>query len=463
MGGGPPTSVWRQEVIRDGAWSPDGTSMVVGAGSDQVKLYELPTVGEEPRLLAEKEVYFFFQPHFLPAPRDRHLLYTAGPSAVDSRIILRNLDSNKETDLGPGVAPVYSPSGHILSQRSPIDSTIWALPFSLEDLEVKGKAFPVAESAQNASVTSDGTLVYFERSRTGLERLVWRDRRGVKVGEIGQPQNDIIVPSLSPDGRYVGVDGSQEGMGRDIWLHEVDRPVKNRLTFHAEWDSRSIWSPDGKEVAFASPRNGAWNIFVKPIDGSAEPAEVLAAPHDGLPDAWSPDGSHLLFHSGRFDLHSVERRTDGTWTVPVPYADNDRFSAEAAQFSPDGRFVAYCSNESGRHEVYVGPFPKGPGKRQVSLDGGTQPRWSRDGNELFYVNKDTLYTVAVSTRPTFKMGETTELFTSPDLDWEWRHPIYDVSLDGQRFVTVETIGQAPPDRIRIVQNWYEEFRDRERD
>ena len=99
----------------------------------------------------------------------------------------------------------------------------------------------------------------------------------------------------------------------------------------------------------------------------------------------------------------------------------------------------------------------------MSLDGGTQPRWSRDGNELFYVKKDTLYTVAVSTRPTFTMGETTELFTSRDLDWVWQHPIYDVSLDGRRFVTVETIGQAPPDRIRIVHNWYEEFRDRERD
>ena len=259
----------------------------------------------------------------------------------------------------------------------------------------------------------------------------------------------------------MGVDGSEEGTGRDIWLHDVERPIKIRLTFDPELDSRSIWSPDSKEVAFASARNGSWDLFVKPIDGSAEATAVLATPRRlEFPDAWSPDGRHLLFHGDDLNLHSVKRRTDGTWTEPVAYTDSS-FSETAAQFSPDGSFVAYCSNESGRHEVYVGPFPKGPGKRQVSLDGGTQPRWSRDGKELFYVKKDTLYTVAISTRPTFTMGETTELFTSRDLDWVWQHPIYDVSLDGRRFVTVETIGQAPPDRIRIVQNWYEEFRERE--
>ena len=459
--GGPPTTVWRQDAVREGAWSPDGASMVVTAGLNGAKLYELPAVGGDPRQLAEKEGLFFHS-HFLPAPRNRYLLYVAGLSLSDNRIILRNLDNNEETDLGAGVAPVYSSSGHILSQRSPIDSTIWALPFSLEDLEVQGEPFPVAEGAQNASVASDGTLVYFERARTGLQRLVWRDRWGAKVGEIGQTQEEIIVPSLSPDGRYVGVEGLEEGAGRDVWLHDVERPIKIRLTFDPVWDSRSIWSPDSKEVAFASARNGSWDLFIKPIDGSAEATAVLATPSRlEFPDAWSSDGRHLLFH-GDANLHSVERRTDGTWTEPVAYTDGS-FAKIAAQFSPDGSFVAYCSNESGRHEVYVGPFPKGPGKRQVSLDGETQPRWSRDGNELFYVKKDTLYTVAVSTRPTFTMGETTELFTSRDLDWVWQHPIYDVSLDGRRFVTVETIGQAPPGRIRIVHNWYEEFRDRERD
>jgi len=110
-----------------------------------------------------------------------------------------------------------------------------------------------------------------------------------------------------------------------------------------------------------------------------------------------------------------------------------------------------------------GRFPEGPGKWLASQDGGTQPRWSRDGKELFYVKKDTLYMVAVSTEPTFTMGTTTELFTSPDLEWAWRLPTYDVSLDGQRFVTVEDIGEAPPARIRIVQNWFEEFRNQERE
>ena len=307
-------------------------------------------------------------------------------------------------------------------------------------------------------MTADGTLVYYEPSRAGLQRLVWRDRQGRKVGEIGQPQKKIFLPSLSPDGRYVGVEGVEESTGEDVWLHQVERPIKTRLTFDPARESRSIWSPDSREVAFWSDRNGPADLFVKAIDGSSEAVEVLATPPQGnYPEAWSPDGRHLLLQT--VGLHSLERRPDGTWAEPVPYTDGDSPEA-AAQFSPDGRFVAYWSNESGTDEVYVRPFPRGPGKWLASQDGGSQPRWSRDGKELFYVKKDTLYTVAVSTQPTFTMGETTELFTSPDLEWAWRLPTYDVSLDGQRFVTVESIGEAPPARIRIVNDWFEEFRDR---
>ena len=423
-------------------------------GALEAKLYQVPASGGEPKLLAEKDGVGLFSPHFLPPPRESYLLYGAFSPSV-RRIILRNLDNGEETDLTAGDVPVYSPSGHILYQLGIEDETIWALPFSLEDLEPKGEPFPVAEGTKFASVAADGTLVYYEPSRAGLQRLVWRDRQGRKVGEIGQPQKEIFLPSLSPDGRYVGVEGVEESTGKDVWLHEVERPIKTRLTYDAATDSRSIWSPDSKEVVFWSDRNGGVDLFVKAIDGSSEAVEVLATPPHAYPVAWSPDGRHLLFNFTA-GLHSLERRPDGRWAEPVPYTD----SGYAAQFSPDGRVVAYCSIESGRDEVYVRPFPRGPGKWMVSQDGGEQPRWSRDGKELFYVKKDTLYIVAVFTQPNFTMGAATELFTSPDLEWPFRIPIYDVSLDGQRFVTVETIGEAPPARIRIVHNWFEEFRDR---
>ena len=462
IGGGQPIVVCKLDNIAAEAWSPDGASMVVGAGPAlETKLYQVPAGGGEPKLLAEKDGAGLFFPNFLPPARESYLLYMAYSFGRAGRIILRNLDNGEETDLTAGGMPVYSPSGHILYQLGIEDQTIWALPFSLADLEPKGEPFPVAEGANSASVTTDGTLVYYEPSRAGLQRLVWRDRQGRKVGEIGQPQREIFLPSLSPDGRYVGVEGVEEGTGEDVWLHEVERPIKTRLTFDPARESRSIWSPDSREVVFWSERNGPADLFVKAIDGSSEAVEVLVISPRDFPEAWSPDGRHLLLETVR-GLHSLERRQDGTWSEPVPYTDGDSPEA-ASQFSPDGRFVTYWSNESGTDEVYVRPFPRGPGKWLASQDGGTQPRWSRDGKELFYVKKDTLYMVAVSTEPTFTMGTTTELFTSPDLEWAWRLPTYDVSLDGQRFVTVEDIGEAPPARIRIVQNWFEEFRNQERE
>ena len=460
IGGGQPTTVCKLDRIQEGAWSPDGASMVVRAdGALKAKLYQVPAGGGDPKLLAEKDGVGLFSPNFLPPPRESYLLYMAHSFRGAGRIILRNLDNGEETDLTAGGSPVYSPSGHILYALGIEDQTIWALPFSLADLEPKGEPFPVAEGAHSASVSADGTLVYYEPSRAGLQRLVWRDRQGRKVGEIGQPQKEIFLPSLSPDGRYVGVEGVEESTGEDVWLHEVERPIKTRLTFDPARESRSIWSPDSREVVFWSDRNGPADLFVKAIDGSSEAVEVLVISPRDFPEAWSPDGRHLLLETVR-GLHSLERRPDRTWAEPVPYTDGDSAEA-AAQFSPNGRFVTYCSDESGRDEVFVRPFPSGPGKWLASQDGGTQARWSRDGKELFYVKKDTLYVVAVSTQPTFTMGAATELFTSTDLEWPWRLPTYDVSLDGQRFVTVEDIGEAPPPRIRIVHNWFEEFRDRQ--
>ncbi len=461
IAGGSPITVCRLDGLRKGTWGPGGASITVQAGGQTgalnlAKLYEVAAGGGEPKLLAGGDGKGFTDPHFLPS--SRYLLYTAVNPRYDPRIMLRNLDNGQETELTAGVYPVYSPSGHILYQSGWTREAIWALPFSLRDLEPMGEPFLVAEGARFPSPAFDGTLVYLEPSRAGSQRLVWRDRQGRKVGEIGQPQKEIFLPSLSPDGRYVGVEGVEERTGADVWLQEVERPIKTRLTFDAAWDSRSIWSPDSQRVAFCSNRNGGIDLFIKPIDGSEEAEAVLTSPSLEFPEAWSPGGEHLLLAYPPGTILSLARQRDGTWAEPVPYSESG-FVEDAAQFSPGGRFVAYCSNESGRGEVYVRPFPPGRGKWKVSQDGGEQPRWSRDGQELFYVKKDTLYVVLVSTEPAFTQGASTKLFTSPDLEWPFPSPTYDVSLDGQRFVTVETIGEAPPARIRIVQNWFEEFRD----
>ena len=185
-----------------------------------------------------------------------------------------------------------------------------------------------------------------------------------------------------------------------------------------------------------------------------------------LPNDWSPDGKYLLYGvndlENGWDLWYLNRKEDGSGFDSAPFLQTS-FNEHSAKFSAQGRFVTYVSDQSGQDQVYVRPFPEGEGQWQVSTQGGVQPRWSRDGKELFYVEGDTLMAVEVSTRPSFTTGATTHLFQNPNLRATERR--YDVSPDGQRFVLVETIEseKAKAPSIHVVENWYAEFRDREQD
>ena len=459
--GGVATTICEVATARwfSGAWSPGGDSIVFSDRSEGAwRLYKVPARGGTPELLFEvpeaRAEEYHVDPHFLASPGNDILLYSANKSADDGRIVVRNQRTGRELDVGAGFPEAYSPSGHILYRVEWEDNTIWALPFSIERMAVAGEPFPVTQGARHASVANDGTLVYFDDVKGGLQQLVWRDRTGRKVGEIGQPQATIFLPSLSPDGRYVGVEGVETNTGEDIWLHDVERPIKTRFTFDKARESRCMWSPDGRQIAFWSSRAGDNDIYIKPTDGSAE-ARLL---HErALVERWSPDGKFLLMQKSG-DIWTV--RPDGNDAAePQPFLDSE-FVENAPTFSPDGRFVTYSSNESGSFEVYVRPFPEGAGKWQVSQSGGSQSRWSRDGKEIFYVKDDTLYSAAVSMEPNFSVGEVTELFSDPGLGWEFHHPTYDVSHDGRRFITIETLGDDRKPRIRVVQNWFEEFRGR---
>ena len=296
---------------------------------------------------------------------------------------------------------------------------------------------------------------------------MWRDREGKKLDVIGQPQDLILFPALSPDGRQVAVRGTEDN-NVDVWVHEVGRSLKRRLTFDAAIDSRPIWSPSGKEITFRSARGEGYdNIYIRPADGTGEPALLVGTALDKRPNDWSPDGKYLLYsvngEETGWDLWYLRRKKDGSGFEPVPFLQTS-FSERAAKFSPDGRFVAYVSDESGRNEVYVRPFPGGDGKWQLSGNGGAQPRWSKDGKELFYVERDTLMAVAVATTLSFTSGAATRLFQDAYL-LGLDASRYDVSGDGRRFVLPEPVAGAEekPPSIHIVQNWYEELRDREQE
>jgi serine/threonine protein kinase/WD40 repeat protein len=447
-------SGFRDQSVQFGVWSLFETAGVY-------QLYGVAAQGGTPQALLTQQApegrRVILQPHFLQSPDERRLLlYVAATNTAKGSIVLWNLDNGEERDLGAGFFPVYSPSGHILYQPTFDGDSIWAVPFSIDKLRVAGEPFLVGQPARFPTVSSGGTLAYFENSWEGQQQLVWRDRNGRKVGDIGLPQRRISLPSLSPDGRLVGVEGTEDVTGVDVWLHDVDRQVKTRLTLDPARDSRCVWSPDGRKIVFWSSRNGGIDMFIKNADGSGEEQSLLASPLEEWPGTWSPDGKCLLF-AQQGELQCLELDRDGNQVGRSVYLRTP-FMLQGTQFSPNGQFVAYCSEESGERQVYVRSFQDGRAKWQISLGGGQQPRWSRDGKEIFYVQRQTLFSVRVKSESTFSVGQPAELFSDPGLEWPFPQPTFDVSLDGQKFVTIETIGKISRPRIRVALNWFEGFR-----
>ena len=473
--GGPASTLCSlpQSRYYGGSWSPDG-DVIAFSSAFPPQIYEVVAQGGDPRLLFEREQsekgLFNLRPRFLPAKASaRGIVFGLG-SLTDREIVVKNLETGEFSILAKGSHPVFSPTGHILYQRDVRRGGLWALSFSVETLKPAGEPFPIADNAGRPSVAMDGALVSVDAFGSGHQQLVRLDRTGRKLGTIGQPQQGILYPALSPDGRRVLVSAYEEGTNQDIWVHEVGRALKTRLTFDPGTDNFPKWSPSGEEVVFSSNRAGNFDIFSRAADGSSEPVSLVSGPRPEFPSAWSPDMKYFLYVAGSpetgTDIWYLERKEQGGGFDSRPFLQT-AFRETNSRLSPDGRFVAYLSDESGRSEIYVRPFPQGGGKWQVSANGGDLQRWSRDGRELFYVEGETLMSVAVSTTEGFSAGSAKPLFKHPGLGGI-SSSTYDVSADGQRFVVVEDLEadegeQAKPPSIHIVENWFEEFKDREQD
>ncbi len=459
-----------------GSWSPDGESIVFSSGQPH-SLYEVSARGGSPELIASTEELEqpltgapALWPHFLPASAgDRVVVFSVG-GYTEPTLVAQDLATGRRTVLGPGAFPHYAASGHILSQPAAEVYELWALPFSLDTLETVGESFPVSQGSGYPTASDEGTMVYLDNmGGNGIGRtltLAWRDRTGELLETVGQPQN-MAQPALSPDGQRVAVRSNESGY-LDIWVHDLIRSTKTRLTFDEVTESQPAWSPSGREIAYRHRGGQTESLMRKAADGTGE-AVVLVESESNLrwPD-WSHDGRYLVYieenSDTQRDIRYVELGSDGAASEPVTVLSTPA-SEDRPQLSPDGRFLAYMSTESGRNEIYVQPFPNGAGKWQVSGNGGDQIRWSSDGSELFYAEGLTLMSVSVSTEQGFTLGQPQMLFESDALTSNFS-TTYDVSADGQRFVMTMTVGDgddgemAPPS-IRIVQNWYEEFRDRE--
>jgi Tol biopolymer transport system component len=359
--------------------------------------------------------------------------------------------------------PAYSPTGHIIYVNGLRDDTaIWALPFSLESLQPTGKPFPIAQHGASPAVSQAGTLVYSDIPSDRFQ-LLMTDRAGKSVGKIGELQRQRS-PTLSPDGHKVAVGVEESEI--DLWVYDVDRGGRTRLTFDPGFKRLGTWTPRGDQITYMSFHYGTFDVLTKAFNGDGEAKLLVRTQFPQIGPAWSPDGKYLpltaIARESKADLVYREHRENGTMGEPQVFLKT-RFSEAAAQFSADGDYVAYVSDESGTNEVYVRDFPKGANKWQVSVDGGIAPRWRRDGKEIVYVARTTVMAVSVATRPAFSFGTPVRLF-------EKRHirsveaggvnvfPQYDVSGDGRRFVILDRPGGEQPLTIHVVHNWFEEFR-----
>ena len=469
--GGPMVTVCEpKEFVRAVAWTPDGESIFLAM---ERKLYKASSRGGEPELWLEPQQIATDLTFFSLKEGIDKFTYVEGGSGNPQIISLDRKTGQREV-LAAGSEPVYSRSGHVLYyKRDP--PGLWAVPFSIGTMKATGEAFLVSEKSSSPSVALDGTLVYRERGDgASVSQLVWRDREGIQLGTVGQPQDRIIYPALSPDGKRVAVYGI-EGGNRDIWIHELDRLVKQRLTSHEATDLWPTWSPDGDRIAFSSGLEdpAARDLYLMRTDGGGEALPLLVTPDSSeYLTGWSADEkillcwrtSGLVAASRGGNIFYLKRKDDGNYEE-VPFLDSS-FAEQVPQLSPDERFVAYTSNESGETEVYIQSFPQGGGKQRVSINGGSQPRWRPDGKELFYVEGDTLMAVAVETSPVLAVETPEALFSSPGFVGNVANLLnYDVAPGGQKFILPEQVtveGENPP-TIRVVQNWHEEFRDREQD
>ncbi len=394
-------------------------------------------------------------PHFFPD--GRHFAYLV---PEPNRIFIGSLDSGDQkflchADSGVG----YAPPGYLLFMRG---STLFAQPFHANKFELTGEAIPVAEQVGydatyfrgDFSVSEGGVLAY--RSGGFLNtQPIWFNRAGKQLGAIGARGNYLNL-SMLPDQKQVAAARiDADTSRRDIWLIDLVRGITSRFTFGPLNNWLPLWSPDGSRIVFTSSREGGQGLYEKLLSGTGREEVLLKSATTIYPTDWAPDRRVLLY-----DSTDPKTKSD-LWVLPlfgdrkpIPFLQTP-FNEVHGQFSPNGRWIAYGSDESGNQEVYVQPFPAAGAKLQISIEGGVQPKWSQDGKELFYTTMDRkLMAVKVNSNSSkFEAGVPEALFQTRIPDLTNARNRYVVSRDGQRFLintVVEGAGTAP---ITVVLNW----------
>jgi Tol biopolymer transport system component len=460
--GGPPITLCDIPAFaRGGTWNRDGVVLFGMVGRNGIQRVSSAGGAATPvtKLDEARKDANNRWPVFLPD--GQHFLYNVRSAdrslAQGEELYVSSLDGKVNKKLLPVSFNVQYASGHILFVR---ESTLMAQPFDTKRLEFAGDAFPIAEQVLTnggvgyaaISPSDNGVLAY--RTGTALigSKLAWYDRQGKELGVLGD-QAIYFNFKISSSGQKVAVDISDPKIGPpDVWVYDVVRKLRTRLTFDPQADMLPVWSPDGTRVVFRSARKGPDDLFMKDASGAGNDELLFESAENKVATSWSADGKLLLF-----DSNNLKTRRD-IWILPMtgerkPYVFlQTEYQESEAVFSPDGRWVAYRSNESGRDEIYVKPFPGPAGRWQVSTGGGTRPKWRRDGKELFYMgDDDKIMSAEIRMKGTaIEVGTVKPLFQA-----RAQRPgsLYDATADGQRFLVNTSVVEQASSPVTLVVNW----------
>jgi Tol biopolymer transport system component len=459
--GGPPITLCDVSNGRGGAWNRDGVILFATVGRFGIQRVSAAGGAATPvtKLDEVRKDANHRWPVFLPD--GQHFLFNVRATdrslAQGEELYVGSLDGKVKKKLLPVSFNAQYASGHILFVR---ESTLMAQPFDTKRLELAGDAFPIAEQTlTNAgsgyaaiSTSENGVLAY----RTGAgqvgSKLLWFDRQGKELGTLGD-QAIYFDAKISSNGQKVAVDISDPKIGPpDVWVYDVARGLRTRLTFDPQADMWPAWSPDGTRVVFRSSRKGPDDLYMKDASGAGNDELLFESAENKVATSWSADGKFLLF-----DSNNAKTRRD-IWVLPMtgdrkPYIFlQTDYQENEAMFSPDGHWVAYRSNESGRDEIYVKPFPGPAGRWQVSTGGGTRPKWRRDGKEILYLaDDDKIMAAEIRVKGmAIEVGAVKPLF---QLRPQRPGSIFDATSDGQRFLVNTAVVEQSSSPVTLVVNW----------
>ena len=469
--GGVPSPLCDASFLYGATWGRD--SIVFSDEADS-GLSRVPAEGGKPETLTKPDPKRDEGSPRLPSwlPNGKAVLFTAMKHSFDPKpwLALLRLDTGGWRVLIEDAADArYVPTGHLLFLRQ---GTLMAVRFDLDKLEVIGQPVALVENvmqgfgltyrhrtgAGQLGISDTGSLIYAPGGvpQPPGNSLLWVDQRGME-----QPAAALQFPfsevRLSSDGQRVAyTTGGQELL---VYVYDLARGTNSRLTGEG-WSFYAIWTPDGKRVLFSWGKSTTDSLFWQPYDGSSPMERLTTSEYGQRPGSWSSDGNTLAFVEEHHpDTGDDIALLDVRSRRMTPFL-NSRYSEWYPEFSPDGRWMAYTSDESSRQEVYVRPFP-GPGmKRQVSIEGGSEPLWARNGRQLFFRREDQVWAVDVRTDGVFVASKPRLLFEKPGCARTYPIRAYDLSLDSQRFLMVkfENRKPTPVTEIVLIQNWFEELK-----